>query len=72
MGKERATSSLEEKPDRVPGWGSGLSFPGSALPGKPVGKVMSDYWETGLPRWARLGWGPRTECVCLLCHTSPV
>ena len=49
---ERALSPLEEKLDRVSGLGSGLSFPESSPLGKPVGKVMSDYWETGCPRWA--------------------
>lgn len=28
---------------------SGPCFPGSSLLGTPVDKVMSDYWETGLP-----------------------
>lgn len=31
---------------------SGPCFPGSSILGTPVGKVMSDYWETGLPTGA--------------------
>ena len=40
---ERATSSLEEKLD---------GFWVGVWPGKPVGKVTRDYWETEFPRWA--------------------
>lgn len=32
----------------VSGLCSGPCFPGSSLLGMPVGKVMNDYWETGL------------------------
>lgn len=39
----------------------GLCFSGSSLSEMPVGTVMSNYWETGLPGWASGRAGVETQ-----------